>query len=87
MFRTNRCTAAATLTAAVLTTLAWAVPAQAADGAEREPAASAQDFTWTPPTGPTGPTGGLPRIPGVPGDFTWGPSQPDDFTWTPPVTP
>ncbi|MFF9485627.1 hypothetical protein [Streptomyces sp. NPDC014676] len=86
MFRTNRCTAAVTLTAAaVLTTLAWAVPAQAADGAGRGPVAAPQDFTWTPPAEPIG--GGRPYLPGAPGDFTWGPAHPDDFTWTPPVTP
>ncbi|KOT43076.1 hypothetical protein ADK41_06230 [Streptomyces caelestis] len=88
MFRTNRCTAAATLTAAVLAALAWAGPAQAADVTGRQPEATARDFTWTPPTEPLGPIrGGLPRTPDEPGDFTWGLSRPDDFTWTEPVTP
>ncbi|MEV5437785.1 hypothetical protein AB0K80_17480 [Streptomyces sp. NPDC052682] len=85
----NRCTAGAALATAVLATLAWATPAQAADRPAQETAASTQDFTWQPPSpiGALAPvTGQLPHLPGLPGDFTWSPLPahgPEDFTWSP----
>lgn len=59
MIRTNRCTAAAVLATAVLATVDWAVTAQAAGAAERESAATTQDFAWPAPP--------VPR----PDAFTW----------------
>ena len=89
---TKRCSAAAVVVgAAVLATLAWAAPAQAADqqGAGSAVAAHAGipgDIV-------------LPHLPGTPDDFTWTPvplhnredftwhqspaEGPDDFTWQP----
>ncbi|MFD7242372.1 hypothetical protein [Streptomyces massasporeus] len=75
---TKRCSAAALFVgSAVLATLAWAAPAQAADQPGSGSAVASQ--------------GGipgdivLPHLPGTPDDFTWTPLPlgGDDFTWTP----
>ena len=75
---TKRCSAAAVVVgSAVLATLAWAAPAQAADGQGAGSAVTAQ----------AGIPGDivLPHLPGTPDDFTWTPLPlgGDDFTWTP----
>ncbi|MFD8223333.1 hypothetical protein ACFV16_04070 [Streptomyces massasporeus] len=75
---TKRCSAAAVVVgSAVLATLAWAAPAQAADQQGSGSAVTAQ----------AGISGDivLPHLPGTPDDFTWTPLPlgADDFTWTP----
>ncbi|MEU6469494.1 hypothetical protein ABZ927_06120 [Streptomyces massasporeus] len=75
---TKRCSAAAVVVgSAVLATLAWAAPAQAAD----------QPGSGSAVTASVGIPGDivLPHLPGTPDDFTWTPLPlgGDDFTWTP----
>ncbi|CAL9562745.1 hypothetical protein SUDANB1_04665 [Streptomyces sp. enrichment culture] len=79
---TKRCSAAAVAVgSAVLATLAWAAPAQAAgqQGGQQGtgPAVAAQGEI---PVGVV-----LPHLPGSPDDFTWTPLPlgGDDFTWNP----
>jgi hypothetical protein len=74
---TKRCSAAVVLGSAVLATLAWAAPAQAAEQQGTGSAAAARGET---PVGVV-----LPHLPGTPDDFTWTPLPlgGDDFTWTP----
>ncbi|AMW11070.1 hypothetical protein A4E84_17095 [Streptomyces qaidamensis] len=74
---TKRCSAAVVLGSAVLATLAWAAPAQAAGQQGTGPAVAAQGEI---PVGVV-----LPHLPGSPDDFTWTPLPlgGDDFTWNP----
>jgi hypothetical protein len=75
---TKRCsTAAVAVGSAVLATLAWAAPAQAAD--QQGPGSAVAAHAGIPGDIV------LPHLPGTPDDFTWTPLPlgGDDFTWTP----
>ncbi|MEU0168270.1 hypothetical protein ABZ214_22850 [Streptomyces iakyrus] len=77
---TKRCSAAVVLGSAVLATLAWAAPAQAAGQGGQQGAGPSVAVQGEIPVGVV-----LPHLPGSPDDFTWTPLPlgGDDFTWNP----
>ncbi|MFJ3617934.1 hypothetical protein ACIPSH_07225 [Streptomyces iakyrus] len=77
---TKRCSAAVVLGSAVLATLAWAAPAQAAGQDGQQGTGPVIAVQGEIPGGVV-----LPHLPGSPDDFTWTPLPlgGDDFTWNP----